>query len=75
MPSAPTYLTATSLNGSVALNWKPPASNGGAAIDMYMVMYATNLAGPWTTLPVQTPTNGIYGGLKRRDLLLQGGRS
>ena len=63
VPTAPTYLTSTPGDGSIALSWKPPTSNGGAAIDMYMVMRATSLAGPWTTLPVQTPTNGIYTGL------------
>ena len=63
VPSAPTSLTNTPGDGWIALSWKPPTNSGGAAINMYMVQRATSLAGPWTTLPVQTPTNGIYTGL------------
>lgn len=36
-PSAPTNLTATGGDGSVRLTWSPPASNGGATVQGYVV--------------------------------------
>jgi hypothetical protein len=39
-PSAPTGLTATSGDASVALTWQPPSSNGGSAITGYNVYRA-----------------------------------
>jgi hypothetical protein len=41
VPSAPTGLTATAGDGSVALTWQSPSSNGGSAITGYNVYRAT----------------------------------
>ena len=46
-PSAPRSLTATPGNGSVTLVFTAPASNGGAAIDRYLVQRSVN-GGAWT---------------------------
>ena len=37
VPNAPSGLTAISGNGQVTLNWTAPSSNGGAAVDYYVV--------------------------------------
>jgi len=37
VPGAPLNLTAMPGNGQVALSWSAPASNGGAAVDYYLV--------------------------------------
>jgi titin len=37
VPGAPTGVVASSGNGSVALSWSPPPSNGGATINSYTV--------------------------------------
>ena len=37
VPGAPTGLTATAGNGQVGLTWSAPSSNGGAAIDYYII--------------------------------------
>jgi hypothetical protein len=42
VPTAPRSPTATPGNASVKLTWLPPASNGGAAIDKYLVQRSTN---------------------------------
>jgi len=42
VPSAPTSLSAAGDDGSVALNWSAPSSNGGSAITGYLVEWATN---------------------------------
>ncbi len=41
-PSAPTLTSATAGNSSVALQWSPPSSNGGAAITNYKVYRGTS---------------------------------
>jgi hypothetical protein len=50
VPTAPQSLNATPGNGSIALTWAAPSSNGGATINKYAVQRATNLAGPWTNI-------------------------
>jgi len=47
-PGAPTGVTGTAGNGSVALSWTAPASNGGSAITGYQVT-------PWVAGVAQTP--------------------
>ena len=49
LPGAPTGLVANSGPGSATLTWTAPASNGGAAVTDYVVQYATNAGGPFTT--------------------------
>lgn len=36
-PSAPQNVVATARNGSASVSWAPPANNGGAAVDSYIV--------------------------------------
>ena len=52
-PSAPQSLGATAGSGSVSLTWKPPATNGGAAITGYNVYRGTSAGGESAT-PVAT---------------------
>ncbi len=49
LPGAPTALIANSGPASAVLTWTAPASNGGAAVADYVVQYATNAGGPFTT--------------------------
>lgn len=48
-PGAPTGLVAISGAGSAALTWNAPSSNGGAPVTDYVVQFATNTGGPFTT--------------------------
>jgi fibronectin type 3 domain-containing protein len=52
-PSAPQGLTATGGNGTVALSWTAPASNGGSAVTGYDVYRGTSAGGESST-PVAT---------------------
>src|SRR5262249_24003334 len=45
VPGAPTLNSATSGNGSVALGWSAPSSNGGAAVTGYDVYRGTSAGG------------------------------
>ena len=49
LPAAPTALSATGVAESAELDWSVPSNDGGAPITDYVVQYATNVAGPWTT--------------------------
>src|SRR5215831_14530269 len=51
VPDAPTGLTGTAGNGSVALSWTAPASNGGAAITSYRI---TPFVGGTAQAPIST---------------------
>ena len=67
-PDAPTGVTGTRGDTSVALSWTAPASNGGAAITSYRVIYSSNNGSTWssaistgsagTTFTVTGLTNG-----------------
>jgi len=62
--SAPTALTATAGNTSVALAWKAPASNGGAAITDYVISVSIDAGTSWlplTHLPLTTPSFQVTG--------------
>ncbi|MBS1836272.1 MAG: fibronectin type III domain-containing protein, partial [Actinobacteria bacterium] len=60
LPGAPVALGAASGSGSAALTWTAPADNGGAAVSDYVVQYATNVAGPFTTFADGTsPTAAV----------------
>src|SRR5262249_30623721 len=65
-PGAPTLNSATAANGSVALSWTAPSSNGGASITAYRVYRATASGGETllTTLgrvPSWTDASGANG--------------
>jgi titin len=49
LPGAPTALSATGVAASAELDWTMPADDGGAPITDYVVQYATNANGPFTT--------------------------
>ncbi|HEY3420064.1 MAG TPA: fibronectin type III domain-containing protein [Methanomassiliicoccales archaeon] len=61
VPDAPTSLTATPTDGQVSLSWTVPASDGGAAIEYYLV-YVDGTAGPdhytTTSATITGLTNG-----------------
>jgi hypothetical protein len=48
-PDAPTNVSGTSGNASVALVWDSPASDGGASISDYAVQYSFNSGTTWAT--------------------------
>jgi fibronectin type 3 domain-containing protein len=50
VPSAPQFLTATSGDNQVSLNWGTPVSNGGSAITQYNVFRATTSGGTYTNI-------------------------
>src|SRR5262249_44810508 len=60
-PGVPTLAPATPGNGSVALSWSAPASDGGAAITSYAIYRGTSSGGESlldsTTGPVTTYTD------------------
>ena len=57
VPDAPQALTATAAPGSVALAWSPPADDGGAGVEQYMVEGAPASTGPWTLVTLTTATS------------------
>jgi large repetitive protein len=64
-PDAPTGLTGTFADSSVALSWTAPDSNGGAAISDYTVQYSTNAGSSWATFTrtASTATTATVTGL------------
>jgi hypothetical protein len=64
VPDTPTDLIATPRNGQVSLGWSAPSSNGGAAIDYYVVYQnGTDIAHPTSTSKVIT---GLLNGVSYR---------
>src|SRR5262245_2798536 len=61
VPSAPTAVTATPGNGSITLNWGPPASSGLTAINSYLIQCGPNSARPGGIRYTWTMTNLING--------------
>ena len=57
VPTAPLGLTAAAGNGSVALSWSVPASNGGSAITGYDVYRGTTAGGEAST-PIASNVSG-----------------
>jgi hypothetical protein len=55
-PGAPTFDSAIPGNGSVALSWTPPSSNGGANVTGYDVRYGTD-GRTWTDAPTPAGTS------------------
>jgi hypothetical protein len=56
-PGAPTGLTGTNPTAtSITLNWTPPADNGGATINRYMMRASTNNGVSYLTPYAVTPT-------------------
>lgn len=50
VPGAALSPAVTPGNGSAALTWKAPSTNGGATIDTYAVQRSTSPNGPWTNV-------------------------
>jgi len=59
VPGAPTGLAATAGNGSVALSWTAPSSNGGSQLTGYSIYRGTTKGGEGTTA-VATVTGTSY---------------
>ncbi len=53
-PGPPSYLTATTPAGYNALQWNPPADNGGAPVTGYEVFRATTSGGQDLSTPIAT---------------------
>ena len=68
VPGAPSAVAGIPGNGSVALSWTAPASNGGAAISDYTVQYSSNGGTSWITFThaasaaTTTTVNGLTNG-------------
>jgi titin len=64
VPSAPTSVTGTPGNGSVALQWTAPSSIGAAAISDYIIQYSSNEGTTWSTDDTgSTATSATVSGL------------
>ncbi len=62
-PSAPRSPVATAANASVKLAWLAPASNGGAAINVYAVQRSTSATSGFTNIAFPTTTTYTASGL------------
>lgn len=49
--NAPTNVTGTPGNASVALSWTAPTQTGGAAVTGYFIRYSTDGGGSWAQMP------------------------
>jgi predicted RNA-binding protein with TRAM domain len=49
VPAAPTAVTGTPGNGSLALNWNAPSSAGAASISDYVIEYSSDGGAHWAT--------------------------
>jgi titin len=65
LPGAPIALSANGVAASAELNWERPISDGGAPITDYVMQYATNVNGPFTTFSDGTSplTSAVVTGL------------
>jgi hypothetical protein len=65
VPAAPTGLTGVPADGRVSLAWTAPASNGGPAINDYVVQFSANAGATWTTFAdaVSAATSATVTGL------------
>ncbi len=61
VPGVPTGLTAINGNGQVSLNWTVPSSNGGAAIDYYII-HQDGIALPHHISGLTTVITGLING-------------
>jgi titin len=61
VPGVPTGLTATAGNAQVTLNWVAPASDGGSAIDYYII-YQNGVALPTHATGLTTTITGLTNG-------------
>lgn len=65
LPGAPTSLTGSYRDASVALTWNAPASNGGSPIRDYKIEYSSNSGSTWDIFsrPSSTATSETVTGL------------
>ncbi|NBX75308.1 MAG: fibronectin type III domain-containing protein, partial [Proteobacteria bacterium] len=64
-PGAPTGVIGTAGNTQVSLSWTAPSSNGGSAINDFVIQYSSNSGTSWTTFSdgTSTATSAIVTGL------------
>jgi len=68
LPNAPTGLSGTAGNGTVALSWTAASGGGGLSVTDYVIQYSTNSGSSWSNFgnsglasaTVSNLTNGYY---------------